>query len=429
MVKKRYLAMLLAVFMNTGIPISGAASLSINEAVNMAIENNNSIKIATEETNVAEANLSAAKGANGITVSLGSSLSASDRVKDGISSDFEKGNSNSISASIPIYTGNKNELNIDNSKIDLEKSQLNLERTKETVKYDTVKAYYDILEAKRTIDIDQESVDNYQQHLTNVQNLYAAGSVPKSDLLRSQVALSDAQQSLISAKNTYDINLSTFRNIIKLDRNENVVLTEDFSYEPFKMSLSECLDYAINFRRDLKSAQLDLDVAKNDIEIAKAGYLPTVDFSISSSWDKQALPSGDDHDYRANVSANWNLFDSNVTRSNVQAAEANYNKAGYTLSDTEDNVDLEVRQAYLNMREAEKRFNSTSLAVQQAEEDYFIASEKYRVGAGIILDVIDAELALSQAKLNYTSAQYDYARYKANLEYAIGVPEGESVNG
>ncbi len=429
MTKKKYLAMILAVFMNAGIPISSAASLSINEAVNMAIDNNNSIKIATEETNVAMANLSAAKGANGVSISLGSSLSASDGVKDGIDSNFEKGNSNSISASIPIYTGNKNELNIDNSKIDLEKSQLNLERTKETVKYDTVKAYYDILEAKRTIDIDQESVDNYQQHLTNVQNLYAAGSVPKSDLLRSEVALSDAQQSLISAKNTYDINLSTFRNIIKLDRNENVVLTEDFSYEPFKMSLSECLDYAINFRRDLKSAQLDLDVAKNDIEIAKAGYLPTVDFSISSSWDKQALPSGNDYDYRANVSANWNIFDSNVTRSNVQAAEANYNKAGYTLSDTEDNVDLEVRQAYLNMREAEKRFNSTSLAVQQAQEDYFIASEKYRVGAGIILDVIDAELALSQAKLNYTSAQYDYARYKANLEYAIGVPEGESANG
>ena len=87
-----------------------------------------------------------------------------------------------------------------------------------------------------------------------------------------------------------------------------------------------------------------------------------------------------------------------------------------------DSIDLEVRQAYLNMKEAERRFNSTAMAVKQAEEDYFIASEKYKVGAGIVLDVIDAELALSQARLNYTSAQYDYARYKANLEYAIGTP-------
>ena len=117
------------------------------------------------------------------------------------------------------------------------------------------------------------------------------------------------------------------------------------------------------------------------------------------------------------------------TKSNVKSAEASYNKAEYELSDTEDTIDLEVRQAYLNMREAERRFNSTAMAVKQAEEDYFIATEKYKVGAGIILDVIDAELALSQARLNYASAQYDYARYKANLEYVIGTPKGETIDG
>ena len=163
--------------------------------------------------------------------------------------------------------------------------------------------------------------------------------------------------------------------------------------------------------------------------MAKAGYLPTVNLSVSTSWDKQALPSGNDHDYQAGLSANWNIFDNNVTKSNVKSAEASYNKAEYELLDTEDTIDLEVRQAYLNMREAERRFNSTAMAVKQAEEDYFIATEKYKVGAGIILDVIDAELALSQARLNYASAQYDYARYKANLEYVIGTPKGETIDG
>lgn len=141
------------------------------------------------------------------------------------------------------------------------------------------------------------------------------------------------------------------------------------------MSLNECLDYALNSRRDAMAAKLDLDIARNDIDIAKAGYLPTVDFSLSTNWDKQPLPSSDDYDYRATVSANWNLFDSNVTEAQVEAAQANFDRAGYTLSETLDNIDLEVRQAYLNMREAEKRFNSTALAVKQAEEDYFIATE------------------------------------------------------
>ena len=81
------------------------------------------------------------------------------------------------------------------------------------------------------------------------------------------------------------------------------------------------------------------------------------------------------------------------------------------------------------MREAERRFNSTAMAVKQAEEDYFIATEKYKVGAGLILDVIDPELALSQDRLNYASAQYAYARFKANLEYVIGTPKGETIDG
>lgn len=72
-------------------------------------------------------------------------------------------------------------------------------------------------------------------------------------------------------------------------------------------------------------------------------------------------------------------FDNNVTKSNVKSAEASYNKAEYELLDTEDTIDLEVRQAYLNMREAERRFNSTAMAVKQAEEDYFIATENIKL--------------------------------------------------
>lgn len=422
--KLKCAAILLSLCMSMSATQGFAAALSLDEAVNMAVDRNNSIRIAETEEREALANLAAAKGANGVSISLGSSLSAS----DGADSTFTKGNSNSISASIPIYTGNKNELNIDNSELDLQKARLSLERAKETTKYNAIKAYFDILEAKEQVSIEQESVNNYQNHLNDVNHLYAAGSIPKSDVLRSEVALSDAKQSLISAQNSLEINLSTFRNIIKIDRDEEIVLTDNFTYKPFKMNLNECLDYAFTSRKDMESAKLDMEVAENNIKIAKAGYLPIVDFSVSSNWDKQALPSSNDHDYRATVSASWNIFDSNVTDANIEAAEASYDRAGYTLSDTVDDIDLEVRQAYLNMREAEKRFNSTGLAVEQAEEDYYIATEKYRVGAGVILDVIDAELALSQARQNFTSAQYDYARYRANVEYAIGVPEGETID-
>ena len=62
--------------------------------------------------------------------------------------------------------------------MELLKSELNLERTEETIKYNTIKAYFDILEAKQNVNIEQESVNNYESHLTDVRNLYAAGSIP-----------------------------------------------------------------------------------------------------------------------------------------------------------------------------------------------------------------------------------------------------------
>ena len=79
------------------------------------------------------------------------------------------------------------------------------------------------------------------------------------------------------------------------------------------------------------------------------------------------------------------------------------------------------------MREAEKRFKSTQDAVKEAEEDYFIANEKYRAGEGIMLDIIDAQTALATARQNHISAQYDYARYKAAVESDMGTEVSPSV--
>ena len=86
-----------------------------------------------------------------------------------------------------------------------------------------------------------------------------------------------------------------------------------------------------------------------------------------------------------------------------------------------DSAALEVRQAYLNMLEGEKRIETASVAGQKAEEDMFIAQEKYRAGVGTNLDVIDAQLALTQARTNRVQALYDFNVSKAQLEKAIGL--------
>ena len=141
---------------------------------------------------------------------------------------------------------------------------------------------------------------------------------------------------------------------------------------------------------------------------------------MGEGWNKQVLTDGDNHEYSASIGVSWNIFDSGVTAGKVDAANTELKIAQATLQKDKNDIDLSVRKNYNSMREAEERFNSTETAIKQAEEDYFIAQEKYKAGEGIMLDIIDAQEALSTARQNYISAQYDYARYKAALEADMG---------
>ena len=97
---------------------------------------------------------------------------------------------------------------------------LTTERARETLKYDVIKAYFDALESRHTIEVNQDSVNYYDANLTNVQQLYSAGSKARIDVLRASVELSDARQTLIKSENAYQVNLATLRNLMNIDRTE-----------------------------------------------------------------------------------------------------------------------------------------------------------------------------------------------------------------
>ena len=414
---KKISALVLAIML--GVPSWGScAALSLDEAIETALAQNTGLKVTKKGEETAEAKVRQAKGNNGVSVS------ASDNLSTGKSSGGERSDSNSLSlsGSLPIYSGGKNQANIKSSEIGVDTAKLATEREQEDLKLKVIKAYYDALEARKNIDVDQESVDNYQAHLTNVQQLYSAGSKAKIDVLRSSVELSNAQQTLIKAQNAYEVKLATLRNYMNMDREEPLTLTTDFSYEKFDTSMGEAIAYAYENRKDLLSDAYVVEQRELDIKAARAGYLPSVNLNLGVGQNNDFHPGHDSrHNWSAGLGISWKIFDSGVTRAQVDEAEIARDTAKLNLEQDKETVDLELRTAYYNMREAEKRFGSTSDAVQQAEEDYYIAKEKYRAGEGLMLDIIDAQLALSTAKLNHISAQYDYARSKAEVENIMGL--------
>lgn len=398
--------------------LSYAADLSLAEAIELALAQNTELRVTQKGEESADAALRQAKGNNGVSISAGDNISFS-KVEH---FEHSTGNVLSLNGSLPLYSGGRNQANIRSAELGVDTARLTTERRREDLKLQVVKAYYDALQARKTIEVDQESVDNYQAHLTNVQQLYSAGSKARIDVLRSSVQLSDAQQTLIKAQNAYEVDLATLRNLLNMDRDEPLNLTTDFSYEEFSVAMDEAIAYAYLHRKDLLVDAYQVEQKEQAVKAARAGYLPSIDLSVGANKSNDFHPSSDSsRGVSAGLGINWNIFDSGVTHAQVDSAETDLDVAKLNLKKDRETADLELRQAYYNMREAEKRFKSTSDAVQQAEEDYYIAREKYRAGEGLMLDIIDAQLALSTARLNYISAQYDYARYKAEVENKMGV--------
>lgn len=399
-------------------PGAQAADLSLQEAINMALAQNTGLKVTQKGEDTAKYALEEAQGNNGVTVGLSDSLSTSKTS----GSDRQDSNSLSLSGKMPLYSGGKNQANIKKAKIGVESASLETQRAQEVLKLNVIKSYYDALEAKKTVGVRQETVDKYQEHFTNVSQLYAAGSKARIDIIRSQVELSNARQNLIKAENSYELELADLRNYLNIDRSEPLNLTTDFSYLAFDRDMGACIDYAYSNRKDLLVDKNKLAQQEQAIKAAKAGYLPSLNLSLGLNENQRFHPDSDNsHGASATLGMSWNIFDSGITRAQVKSAETNRDIAKLNYLKDKEQIDLDVRQAYYNMREAEKRFNSTQDAVHQAEEDAFIAREKYRAGEGLMLDIIDAQEALSTARLNYISAQYDYARYKATVENAMGV--------
>jgi len=269
--------------------------------------------------------------------------------------------------------------------------------------------------------VQRDTVNKYDAHLKNVTALYEAGAQAKIDVLRSSVELSNARQELTRAENAYAVNLAALRNLLNISRTEPLTLTSEVAYQPFETTMENCILYANRSRLDLAEERMKVQQKELAVESARAGKKPTVSLTLGTGLSSQFQPRHDTNtDVSASVGVSWNIFDSGVTRAAIEAAEAERDIALLTLKKAEETIDLNLRKAYLNMREAEQRFTATGDAVRQAREDAHIANERYRAGEGILLDIIDAQTALSAAETNAISARYDYARYRAQVENIMG---------
>ena len=427
---KRFLLLSAALTMALGQSAFAGETVALNldDAMLRAFQTNPTVSIAQYELDSARASYNAARQSRGISISANHTTQrkGNDDAHQDTTGLWTKGigntHANGLTASLPIFTGGKLSGTIKQAKANYQYNEVGVQRTYNEMRSTVTDGYFKMLQADNMQKLSAESVTRLEDHLKNVQAQYDVGVVAKVDVLRSQVELANAKQTLIQAENSYQVAEANMNKIVGLPMDTNLKLDNLLVYNAYDKNMDDCLAYAAEHRPELMQAKYGVDAAKGALLVARSGHMPQVAASATQQWYDSNWPGDENGNWGVGVSVSMNVFDTGVTLSKIHGAEADLKKAEETYRDTVNAVNLDVRSNYLGLREAEKRISTTKLAVEQADEDYRIAQLRYMSGVGTNTDVLDAQVALTQAKTNYMQALYDYNTSKTALETSIGVP-------
>jgi len=427
-----------ALLMQFAYGLAAPIELSLEDSVAVALKNNPVTKLAQDDKTISAWALMEAKSGFGpnltfthtdtdtnrnpfdLSGSSWSSISSAFHITS-LSILSRWTSDNDLKVSLPVYTGGKVESQVKQAKLNVQVADLEVSKTTQQLKLDTTTAYFDVLQSRNLLQVRQESADNLTAHLKSVQIQYDSGAVNKSDVLRSEVELGNTQQDLIKAQNHFEVTTVKFKRLLGLPRTSQVRLKDSLEYGEIPLSLEDCLRCAMEHRPDFAQAQARIRIAEEGIRLAKSQNQAQVSLNGDVDWNDSRFPGFKNGNWVVSLMASIDVFDSGLTNSKIKTSEISLTKAKEKVVQAEDTIVEEVSEAYLNLKEAENRIAISRTVVKKAEEAYIIAGIRYDEGAGTNLDVIDAQLALTQAKANHVQALYDYNVNKAGLSKAMGV--------
>jgi len=298
--------------------------------------------------------------------------------------------------------------------------------TRQNVILDAKNAYYSVLKTQKLVDVARDTVRQIAAQKDVAENMYQVGMSPLNDLLQSQVQLANAKQRLITAQNTMEIAKSQFNTLLRKPVNAPVVITDILDYTAFEYDIDYCLTRAEANRLEIQVADLEVQIAGKDYKLSQRDYYPAV--NLTGTWTRRGTDwdvdggrgIGDKDFWDIRATATWNFWEWGRTRYGVKEKLSRLSQAKSRKEEIHDNIDLEVKEAYLRTIESEKNITTIEKAIEQAKENLRITEERYKEQVSTTTDVLVAQTLLTDTMTNYYNALYDFKIAKAVLYRAIG---------
>lgn len=425
----RYLIPLVALLISSNIlTAQQARQLTLKEAIDMSLEHSKHLKLSEAKVAEATAVLSESRERRLPDLSIsGSYMRLTQPTLDlkvplGGGSQQQQGESGAgaafptinqamfgmASASLPIFSGFRIQNGIESAKYLKKAAELDAAHDKDAIIVNTIAAYSNLYKAKSALEIVKENLKQSQQRVADMENMEKNGLLARNDLLKAQLQQSNIELALVDAENNWKITYINMNLILGLSEETELQPTlEGMSTYTDEKNFPAWEAAALENRTDLRALEMRKKASATGVKIAKGEYYPSL--ALTGGYVAVHIPEFVTATNIINGGVGLKYSPSTLWKTHSKVAQAKSRLQQVTLSQDimNDNVRLETAQAYQSYLSSVKKIDVYNKAQEQANENYRIVKNKYDNSLSTTTELLDADVAQLQAKLNYAFAKAD----------------------
>ncbi len=328
-------------------------------------------------------------------------------------------NSTSFSMEQMLFDFGKNLDSIQAALASKRADEADYKTTARSVIFSVKESYYNVLSAQRLLQVAEETLERDQGLLREAEARYEVGLAPRFDVTRVEVQVANATLALVRARNNVALARENLRYAMGLTSPLVADLVDDLAYQEVDLDADSLLSRAYAVRPELSSLIAQEQAAAERVSFLQKQYLPYLSGSARYNWTGREFPLRPG--WNLGLAFTFPLFDSILTTAEVGEAKAELRALKAQTEGLRQQIILEVREAYLNVRQSEESIFASETALKQARENLDMAEGRYSAGIGNIIELTQAEVLLATAQANHVQAQANYKTSLAQLERAVGI--------
>ena len=399
MIKSKIISLSLFVTINL-------CAIDINDAINIALENNYGLKKQQYIIDESKVNLDSSKTAYQPTVDLSYNYNNRDKL---ITGQIDEDSTLSASLSYNLFSGFKDKYNIETSKVLVNYSQLNMDAYKEDLILNVKNRYISYLLKQKNTQTLYEALKLYEKQYFDSKNYLEQGLIAQNELLQVEVEMLQAKQNYQKAKSDQKIAKKKLKNILGGKLDEKKIIEE---LKNSSIAISSFDKQQLENRSEIKALEQLIQSYDNGSKSIKGNYYPKVDAKLSynsygddfSPTNRSNYPS---HQNIGMLSLNWNLYNGKKDQLSIVANKKKTQQTKMQIEDLKLQIKLQYEESYEELEVSKLNLITATKAKEQAKMNYDIVKNKVQEGISTNSDLIDANYLLTKSKQNYFSAYYD----------------------